>query len=818
MVIVTSPVNSVDSQRLLHEFRSFSYTKVLVIDITGSIFSRRNHFSGYLATKEELDFVVEHWSENNFYSTSRADPVTPYDNANDEHDGQHQQAQDHNRDKRSSSSVVEEDQPLEILQRGWAEKEQNERKGREKDTEGVKEGGARAKDESSSNRRKTKSTTQPGTDQKVVIVDPKPQNFLILTVFTDKLKTLHDRALHVEFEQHSKRSQSGVMEPFRGNRPGEVVENEKEKERDRDGAISRSSGSSSSSSGRNENGEDPYQLHQRKTKQMKRSEEIIVTVNGTRNCNATSSTGGAANPDTVIAGDKHKTATATSLKTSKATRAGNGPKREDVDCVENKRKDDDDGQKEANQGNGDDERALLVISKLPIFTSLTSSINESIQLLLVYATQRNCSLTSSSSSSSSGGHHARDAPLAAVVECVSALKCAMVTDRNEQLFCNYLCRTVVNYKHPSSLVGVVGEGSEPKTNLPTIDTAAAFSSSRMEDSPRLSTVSEVVAAVERVCSSVVAAEALELSLRNESSGGAGAEVGVGVAIQMQFSENLLYFYNENVVSKNNELVKRHKSEPMPNQKQQPHYPAKDYSFPNPHRLLKRNAAAAAAPSVASSSLAKDTRHQKARYGHDNGSSSSSGTMVDKRLYASATVASSDEPDMKVTLASVAAAAAENGHHDHDHLHRSNESATAASHYAKYSEYFSLFDYIVATTAAAAGSASWTASSSSVAVQVDFIILDFQSVTSNTTTTSTPHDDVHNVTELGWRPFLIMQQSRQNPQVYTTHSILPGYNDWTLIPTQNFMECGLLCIGVIALALAILGSIFVGGFVSAITIR
>lgn len=798
MVIVTSPVNSVDSQRLLHEFRSFSYTKVLVIDITGSIFSRRNHFSGYLATKEELDFVVEHWSENNFYSTSRADPVTPHDNANDEHDAQHQQAQEHNRDKRSSSSVVvEEDQPLEILQQGWAEKEQNERKGREKDTEGAKEGGARAKDESSSNRRKTKSTTQPGTDQKVVIVDPKPQNFLILTVFTDKLKTLHDRALHVEFEQHSKRSQSGVMEPFRGNRPGEV-EKEKERERDRDGAISRSSGS-----GRNENGEDPYQLHQRK---MKRSEEIIVTVNGTRNCNATSSTGGAANPDTVIAGDKHATAAATSLKTTKATRAGNGPKREDVDCVENKRKDDDDdGQKEANQGNGDDERALLVISKLPIFTSLTSSINESIQLLLVYATQRNCSLTSSGSSSS-GGHHARDAPLAAVVECVSALKCAMVTDRNEQLFCNYLCRTVVNY----SLVGVVGEGSEPKTNLPTIDTAAAFSSSRMEDSPRLSTVSEVVAAVERVCSSVVAAEALELSLRNESSGGA-AEVGVGVAIQMQFSENLLYFYNENVVSKNNELVKRHKSEPMPNQKQQPHYPAKDYSFPNPHRLLKRNAAAAA-PSVAPSSLAKDTRHQKARYGHDNGSRSSShGTMVDKRLYASATVASSDEPDMKVTLASVAA-----GHHDHHH--RSNESATAASHYAKYSEYFSLFDYIVATTAAAAGSASWTSSSSSVAVQVDFIILDFQSVTSTTTTTTAPHDDVHNVTELGWRPFLIMQQSRQNPQVYTTHSILPGYNDWTLIPTQNFMECGLLCIGVIALALAILGSIFVGGFVSAITIR
>lgn len=715
MVIVTSPVNSVDSRRLLHEFRSFSYTKVLVIDITGSIFSRRNHFSGYLATKEELDFVVEHWSENNFYSTSRT-TNTPLPVS-----GQTQNGTPHNnhRYKRSSSSsAVQEDPPL-VRQQPKAGKVQSEQKGRET----VKEG-------DSSNRQKSK-TTPEGTDQKVVVVDPKPQNFLILTVLTDKLKTLHDRALHVEFEQHYKLSRSGVMEPFRGNGQGE---------REASSAISSSP---------NGNAEDPYQLQRRK--QMKRSEEIIVTVNGTRNCNTTA---------TASTPDQH--AETASLKAS-ATHAGNGPKSGDSaedDCVENKREDAD----EDNLRNGaDEEKGRLLISKLPIFTSLTSSINESIQLLLVYAGQSNCSL-----SSGEGGGGGLEV---AVQECVSALKCVRVSDGNEQLFCNYLCRSVVNHSYNRE-----SGTSEPKTD-PTVDTVTPSPAVLQEDSERFSTVSDMVVAIERVCRSMTVDEE-ELSLRNESSEGGG------VAIQMQFSENLLYFYNENVVSKNNELVKRHKSKPMPNQTQQPHYPAKDHPFPpNPHRVLKRSVGGVREASPPEEKIARLVA----------GSS-----MVDKR-HADVNAAA-DEPDMIVT--DEKDDAARNGHHH-------NESATAASHYAKYSEYFSLFDYIVATTAS-----NWNASVP--ALRVDFIILDFQSVI--TTTTSNDVDDVQNGTELGWRPFLIMQQSSVNPRLFTTHSILPGYNDWTLIPTQNFMECGLLCIGVIALAIAILCSIFVGGIVSAITIR
>lgn len=697
---------AVDFSGLLREFRSLVYTKVLVIDTAGAIFSRRNHFSGYLATKEELDFVVEHWAENNYHSSSSG-PL------NKSAGLEHHEAE--RREKRSTEYAkakgADEDEA-----KGTGSEEQ--RKAKE----------AIRNVPSEQFRNETPSEHQHGskaTNPKVFVVDTAPQSFLVLTVLTDKFKKVHDDALHVEFEQRSGAS-THVRDADTDQFGRVIAEQEKDEDEEDDGQDSM-----------NGNSEDPNQLLRRR--KMKRSEEIIVTVNGTRNCNTTT----AANHEVdAVAG------------------AGNAPKVGLGDCTENN-----------SDGGRDNESGRLLISKLPIFTSLTSSINESIQLLLSYLEERNCSLLMRSR-----GRRQRDEEGALEVaanrlrqDCDSALKCPSVTDANEQLFCNYLCGVVVNNS-------VAQTGSEPTTAFNHLHSSSAnvpvAGFSPDGESRRFATESEVVDAAERVCQQQAAAAAVgegdtqesELSLRNESSG----------AIQMQFSENLLYFYNENVVSKNNELVKRHKSKPMPDQtEKQPHYLAKDSPVAGagaPHRLSKRTV-----PSSDTVLLAQE----------------------DNRSPTNGRPGGEEEPVVILPVIGDAAATALNGH---------KESATVASHYAKYSEYFSLFDYIVATAAARP-----TRHAGANARGVDFILLDYQRIHTNDA-------GGDSATGLGWRPFLIMQQSLQNPQVFSTHSILPGYNDWTLIPTQNLMECGLLCIGVIVMAIVIFCSIFVGGIVSAITIR
>lgn len=652
-------MESIATQRLLHKLRSFIYTKVLVIDITGGIFSRANYFGGYLTTKEELDYIFEHWSENNYYSTSSS----PYDE-----------------DEEGSARATEQNNKTRVVRsalKGNASAE------KVTDTEGGEGPGPEVLSEISPSVHKTETKLKRVNPK--FVVDPKPQNFLILTVLTEKLKSFHNRALHVEFEQYYKLSRSGVVEPF-VRRPEQQQQQQQQPQAEViTGHNDYDSVDRSSSNNRNED---------RPRKQMKRSEETIVTVNGTRNCNTT------VNQQAVVTGS--------TSASSKANVGYTGVP--DSDCAKN------------NGKSGKHEKERLLISKLPIFTSLTSSINESIQLLLIYTAEKNCTLFGVDGASAS--------------ECASALKCSSVSDANEQLFCNYLCQMAVNY----SLGKDVGNGATANLSdsLPVIVGEEVIR--------RFVTPTEVIIAVEHICQ--------QLSV--DWSG----------RIQMEFSENLLYFYNENVVSKNNELVKRHKSKPMPIPlTQKPAAKNSPESKMALHRRLKRDNVGAAlqtdrnqSRTQQSPSSREDTHHHRKVDDDDDAYS-----------------------DVKVT-------AEQKGHR--------SKLATAASHYAKYSEYFSLFDCIVDEQ-------------EQLVDRHDFIILDFK----NTGTASAVNE-----TGFGWRPFLIMQQSVLNPQVFTTYSILPGYNDWTLIPTQNFMDCGLLCMGVIVLAFVILCSITVGGIVSAITIR
>lgn len=602
-------MNAIDTRMLLHEFRSFIYTKVLVIDITGSIFSPSNRFLGYLATKDELDYVVEHWSENNYDSPSSTLRKGSGEENNTER-----------RLKRSTEGPT----PLEemVQQKPSAAKMNSHhlREGPEPQS---------APSQNALNQKESEIKPQK-KDRKLSLGDPKPQNFLVLTVLTDKFKAFHAQALSVEFQEHYKLSHSGVMEPYAVESISPTDELE--------------SGSPSVKS------EQPFKIVQKRP-QMKRSKNIVTNNEPVHE---------AVSSSTNI-GDKWSDA----------------------------------------------------IDKLPIFASLTTSINESIQRLLVYLQRRNCSISPEYSGFSS-------------TECVNALTCSAVADRNEQLFCNYLCDTVI----------IVVQKMEQNQKTNPVDSVSV--------NRRFATRSDLVEAAASVCR-----QQSELSLRNESSG----------VIQMQFSENVIYFYNENVASRNSEIVQRHKQKPMPNQNQQPHYPAKNYSDPiaaaASHSLFKRNV----------------SRFPTTTPPKNNGTVGGN-ALVDERYI--------DGLDMEVKA---------------EQDHTVNQSATAAAHYAKYSEYYSLFDYIVATAAATTEDA-----------RVAFILLDFQCI------------DADNATRLGWRPFLIIQQNLQNPELFTTHSILPGYNDWTIIPTPSFMECGLLCLGVIVLAVVILCSIFLGGIVSAITVR
>ncbi|XP_059611066.1 uncharacterized protein LOC132257996 [Phlebotomus argentipes] len=118
------------------------------------------------------------------------------------------------------------------------------------------------------------------------------------------------------------------------------------------------------------------------------------------------------------------------------------------------------------------------------------------------------------------------------------------------------------------------------------------------------------------------------------------------------------------------------------------------------------------------------------------------------------------------------------------------------HQLAYSEFFSLFDFIVTILYGANESG----------IKFDFIVLDL-------------HQNVNarNESTFGWRPFLILQQNHINHQVFTTHPLLRGFRDWGL-DTSQFWTCGTLCWGVIGLAIFLLLCIIVASVTAGIAVR
>lgn len=94
----------------------------------------------------------------------------------------------------------------------------------------------------------------------------------------------------------------------------------------------------------------------------------------------------------------------------------------------------------------------------------------------------------------------------------------------------------------------------------------------------------------------------------------------------------------------------------------------------------------------------------------------------------------------------------------------------------FGEYFALFDFVASTLAVDAGERTQNASNT-----YDFILLDFK-LASNAV----------NETMFVWRPFLILQQSQLNQQLFTTHPLLPGYHHWLLDNSIRFWNCGIIC--------------------------
>ncbi|XP_055676626.1 uncharacterized protein LOC129785955 [Lutzomyia longipalpis] len=114
----------------------------------------------------------------------------------------------------------------------------------------------------------------------------------------------------------------------------------------------------------------------------------------------------------------------------------------------------------------------------------------------------------------------------------------------------------------------------------------------------------------------------------------------------------------------------------------------------------------------------------------------------------------------------------------------------------YSEFFSLFDFIVSILYGANESG----------IKFDFIVLDL-------------HQNVNtkNESTFGWRPFLILQQNHINHQVFTSHPFLRGFRDWGL-DTSEFWTCGTLCWGVIGLAIFLLLCIIVASVWAGVAVR
>lgn len=101
----------------------------------------------------------------------------------------------------------------------------------------------------------------------------------------------------------------------------------------------------------------------------------------------------------------------------------------------------------------------------------------------------------------------------------------------------------------------------------------------------------------------------------------------------------------------------------------------------------------------------------------------------------------------------------------------------------FGEFFSLFDFILSATMQLPVHTDANS-------KYDFIVLDFQIVAHGMNKTTT----------FSWRPFLIMHQNQIYQHIFTTHPMLPAYDDLFHRTTSILWTCGLQCWIITTLAL------------------
>ncbi|XP_053956058.1 uncharacterized protein LOC128861702 [Anastrepha ludens] len=70
----------------------------------------------------------------------------------------------------------------------------------------------------------------------------------------------------------------------------------------------------------------------------------------------------------------------------------------------------------------------------------------------------------------------------------------------------------------------------------------------------------------------------------------------------------------------------------------------------------------------------------------------------------------------------------------------------------------------------------------------------------------------------WRPLLILEQHEINLNTYITHSIQPGYDEWLLVRTAQFWQCGAICWTIVAICMGLLLIIVAASVAAGIAMR
>jgi hypothetical protein len=130
----------------------------------------------------------------------------------------------------------------------------------------------------------------------------------------------------------------------------------------------------------------------------------------------------------------------------------------------------------------------------------------------------------------------------------------------------------------------------------------------------------------------------------------------------------------------------------------------------------------------------------------------------------------------------------------------------------FSEYFNLFSFVASIVVPQQQQqqpstvANHSIGNASV-IPFDFVVLDFRHILNNI-----------NESIVIWRPFLVLQPHIQYRNLFTTHPVLPAYNDWMLESSEKFWTCGWYCWSLIGVAIILLLLTIVGSLSAGIAVR